>query len=136
EGSYTITVTITHDTATPDLTVTSAATIDDAALTGDVGAPDGLGGGYSVTGTENADTGTQTVASFVDPAGSEAVGDYSASIDWGDGNVTSGNITDQGGGLFTVDGANTYADEGSYTITVTITHDTATPDLTVFSTAT
>src|SRR5262249_58211537 len=37
-------------------------------------------------------------------------------------------------GVFTVKGGHTYAEEGSYTVTVTLKHDTA-PDATVTSTA-
>ena len=46
--------------------------------------------------------------------------DYSASINWGDGNTSAGTITfDSGTGIFTVSGSNTYAEEGGYSITAT-----------------
>ena len=96
-------------------------------------------GGFTVTGHEGAATGLQTVATFTDPGGTESLGNYSASIDWGDGTATSagtitlhsnvtadevGTGTSGGGGYFTVQGSHTYADNGTYTVGVTVTHDT------------
>lgn len=66
---------------------------------------------------------TGTVATFVDPdaaaASTAASGDYSASIDWGDGTTTAGTITGPDGG-FGVSGTHTYAEEGSYPVNVTV----------------
>src|SRR5207244_3023634 len=61
------------------------------------------------------------VATFTDPAGPEAVADYTATIDWGNGS-SPGTIT-VSGNTFTVTGSHTYAEEGSYTINVMLTHD-------------
>src|SRR5207302_9699228 len=59
-------------------------------------------------------------------------GDFSASIDWGDGTTTVGTVTG-GNGSFTVsaNGANghTYADEGTQKITVTVRSEEHTTDL-------
>ncbi len=127
EGSYNVAVTIKHDAA-PDATVTSHATVTDAAVVGT--------GGFSVTAVEGADSGVQTVATFTDPAGAEALTDYSATIDWGDGTTAdAGTISyDATSHTFTVQGSHTYAEEGGATITVTLTHDAA-PDATVTSQA-
>jgi hypothetical protein len=80
----------------------------------------------TATGTPvNAIEGTQftgTVATFTDPDPTDTAGEYSASIDWGDGSLTSpspGTVTG-GNGSFTVTGSHMYAEEGSYPITVTI----------------
>ncbi len=82
-------------------------------------------GGLSLTPNENADPGARTVATFTDPAAAEAVGDYAASIRWGDGTPdSSGAITyDSTTGTFTVKGDHVYSQAGSDTITVTIHHD-------------
>ena len=76
-------------------------------------------GGVTFTGTEPA-TVSGHVATFTDPETGATATEYSATIDWGDGSSSPGTISG-GGGSFTVDGSHTYADEGTYTITVTIT---------------
>jgi hypothetical protein len=50
---------------------------------------------------------TGAVATFLDPGGAETPDSYAASIDWGDGSTTSGNITPSGNS-FTVTGSHTY----------------------------
>jgi uncharacterized repeat protein (TIGR01451 family) len=124
EGSPTITVTLTHDSA-PAASVTSTANVSDPAVSGT--------GGFTVSATEGQASGSQTVATFTDPGGAEAVGDYSVSIAWGDGQTSAGTIS-VSGGTFTVQGGHTYAEDGSPTITVTLSHDSA-PAVTVTSTA-
>jgi hypothetical protein len=88
--------------------------------------------GTATIGTEGSATAV-TVATFTDPAGPELLKDYSATIYWGDGNVSSGTITGPVGGVFTVTGTNTFVEEGLYAVTVVIHHDSA-PD-TVVSTS-
>jgi len=77
-------------------------------------------GGLTFTGTEPASV-TGTVATFTDPDPASRASEYSATISWGDGNTSTGTISGPTGGPFTVTGSNTYADEGTYPITVTIT---------------
>lgn len=77
-------------------------------------------GGQSFTGTEPAAV-SGMLATFTDPDPNAAAAEYSASVDWGDGSTTAGAVSGPGGGPFTVSGSHTYADEGSYPITVTIT---------------
>ncbi len=61
-----------------------------------------------------------TVATFVDSEAGTVVGDYTASINWGDGTAaTVGTIT-FGGGHYSIAGSHTYADEGVFTITSTV----------------
>src|SRR5207302_1800096 len=96
-----------------------------------------------VTATEGADSGAQTVATFTDPGGSEAIGDYSASINWGDGNTGSAGGRTLSGSVYTVKGSHTYAEESAadhtgsnpYQITVTLHHEAA-PVATATSSAT
>jgi hypothetical protein len=81
-------------------------------------------GGFSFSGTEPAAV-SGTVATFTDPDPSAQPGDYTASIDWGDGGAPSaGTVSGPQGGSFTVTGSHSYSDEGNYTITVTITDTT------------
>src|SRR5205814_2121032 len=104
----------------------SAATVSDPAVNAT--------GGFTVNAVEGSDSGSQTVATFTDPGGAEALADYSADIDWGDGNLRSGERR-VGGGSCTGSGRDTYAEEGRFTIKVTIRHDAA-PDATAASAAT
>lgn len=65
-----------------------------------------------------------TVATFTDSDASDpadSAGNDTATVDWGDGNSSSGTITSLGGGKYAVSGSHTYADEGTPTITVSIT---------------
>jgi hypothetical protein len=64
---------------------------------------------------------TTTVATFTDSVSSDAAGDFTATIDWGDGVTTTGTVVGSNGS-FTVEGGHTYADEGSDPATVTLTH--------------
>jgi hypothetical protein len=82
-------------------------------------------GSYTVTANEGSDSGSQTVATFTDPAGVEAVANYSASINWGDGTPTTPGTISVNAGTFTVQGHHRYGQEGSYPISVTINHGTA-----------
>jgi Ca2+-binding RTX toxin-like protein len=132
---YQITVTIHHRTSTPQ-SVTSTATVSEAAL---------VGAGQDITPVEGIDTGSVLIATFTDKGGPEAVADYSADIDWGDGTglkVGAGTIT-LNGTTFEVRGNHTYAEESAadhpnstpYQITVTVHHETA-ADAIINSTAT
>src|SRR5207248_1054028 len=95
------------------------------------------------TASEGQDSGAQTVATFTDPGGVESTSDYSASINWGDGSAASTGVITVSGGVFTVKGSHTYAEESAadhpgsnpYQITVTISHEGA-PTATASSTAT
>jgi len=78
---------------------------------------------------------TGPVATFTDPDPNAVAAEYSAVIDWGDGTTSAGIVSGPTGGPFTVSGTHTYADEGSYTIQVTIT-DAETPTNTAIATST
>ena len=110
EGQDTITVTIA-DVGGSTTTATSTATVADAPLTAN---------GSPISATEGSSTVTVTVATFTDANPSATVGDFTATIDWGDGHTSTGTVTEKNG-VFSVAGSNTYAEDGSDKITVTIT---------------
>jgi len=90
--------------------------------------------GTTFTGTEGTALANQTVATFADPGGAGPLTDYSADIDWGDGTASSAGTITVNSGVFTVSGGHTYADEGTFSVTVTI-HHTGAADSTATSTA-
>src|SRR5205807_1080949 len=109
EGSNAIAVAIS-DNGGSSTSASSTANISESAVTAT--------GGFTFTAVEGTASASQTVATFTDPAGPEAVGNYSASIAWGDGTTSAGTITfNAGTGVFTVAGSHTYAEEGSQSIT-------------------
>jgi hypothetical protein len=131
EGSQPITVTIIDNgdgrsltnASDAQATANSTANIADASLNLAMA---------TITATEGASF-SGTVATFTDQGGAEP-GDYTASIDWGDKQVDSvpaASITLGGDGkTFSIPGTHTYADEGPYTVKVTVHHDALSPDTT------
>jgi Ca2+-binding RTX toxin-like protein len=117
EGNDSITVTLGHDSAT-SVTVTDSMTVAD---------PQVAVTAATIGAIEASATGLITVATFTDPGGAESTG-YSATIDWGDKSTTLGaQIVALGDGkTFNVLGNHTYAEDGSYTLKVTVTHDSTT----------
>ncbi len=79
----------------------------------------------TVTGTTfNAVEGnsvTAVVATVTDPDPASTGAEYSATIDWGDTTSSAGTLSGPVGGPFDVSGTHTYAEEGTYTVTVTVT---------------
>jgi hypothetical protein len=133
EGTFTIKATLTDKDDDGSGLATASAAATNSITVNDV--PVDAIGGFTVVGAEGTLSDTQTVATFTDPAGAEALTNYSADIAWGDGMTTAGTTIQLGtDGVFTVSGSHNYADEGSYTLTVTIHHDTA-ADVSVTSTA-
>ncbi|HEV3341319.1 MAG TPA: DUF4214 domain-containing protein, partial [Pirellulales bacterium] len=119
EGGKSPVLTITHDSSAA-VTTTASLTVSDPAV---VAVP------ATLTAVESA-AGTFNVATFTDPAGAEAIGNYRATIDWGDGTPTSNASIALNAGVFTASGTHTYAEEGAKSPVLTITHDSA-PPLTV-----
>lgn len=114
EGTDSISVTITDvDDQSNSATVTSTASVADASLTA---AP---ACSASTLGSYNAPT-----ATFTDAAGSlGTASDFTPTIAWGDGAVTSGTVTASGGGSYSVSGSHSYASFGLFTITTTVADD-------------
>ncbi|MHA2494029.1 MAG: PKD domain-containing protein, partial [Candidatus Hodarchaeales archaeon] len=108
-GAYTVTVTVTDDdgAATAD---TLIITILNVAPSANAGADQTINEGELVS---------------LDPATFTDVGTadtHTAVIDWGDGTVEIGAII-EAGGVGTVSGSHAYADNGAYTVTVTVIDD-------------
>src|SRR5262249_45037324 len=104
----------------------------DPAITASVGTPvtvdeaDVLAGtGLTVTTTEGS-TFSGALATFTDTGfPGNTAGDFTATIDWGDGTTDTGAaVTVSGGsGLFTVSGTHIYADEGLFRTIIILTDD-------------
>jgi hypothetical protein len=89
----------------------SSATVQDAPLTPTITAIQSIAGA----------TFQGAVASFTDAAAGPA-SDFTATIEWGDGQTSSGTIVPNASGGFGVQGAHAYAREGHFTVAVTV-HD-------------
>ena len=111
EGGYQVRVTAT-DGETRASTITSG-TVADAALSAT---------GSSVATIEGS-TFAGPVASFTDANPIAALTDFSATINWGDGTAPTAGTIASGGTGFSVIGAHSYAEEGSFSISATITDD-------------
>ncbi len=116
EGVYSYSITVTDDGGAATK-VFGTSTIADAALV----TPTGV----AVTGTEGKALVNVPVLTFVDDNPLATIADFTATIDWGDGDQTSGLVTQPGGvgTPFTVTGDHTYAEEGSYAIHVDVLDD-------------
>src|SRR5581483_1953226 len=109
-GNYPVMVTLSDDApGTATATTTSTAVINNSNL--------------SVTATNFSaaeyTSFTGSVGSFTDVDTTKTAADFTATIDWGDG-VTSSATVSGGSGSFTLSGPHTYADEGSYTVTLNV----------------
>ena len=108
-GTYGLTVSVTGpNTPTPG-TATGTATISDAPLNAGCG-PLSATAGKSLTGT---------VASFTDGNPDAAAGDFTATVDFGDGSSAAGTVAASPNG-FTVTSGHTWASSGTYTVTTKI----------------
>ena len=108
EGSYPITAQVADDGGST-ATITGTVNTADAALTG--------GPVLALTAVEGAAF-SGPVGTFTDADPHGTATDYTATIDWGDGQTSSGGIS--GSGTFTVFGTHAYEEEGAYSVTVFI----------------
>lgn len=76
----------------------------------------------TVTSTQGG-TFSGTLATFTDSDGDTNAGDFTANIDWGDGLSSTGAVSGGAAG-FSVTGSHSYASEGIYTATVTMSDTT------------
>jgi hypothetical protein len=116
EGAYTVNVTITDSTGATATGSTSTNVADAAiALTGVAGFREHHKSNF-----------TATVATLTDADPSGTVTDYTGQINWGDGTTspcpsTSCTISVRTSGGFTVSGSHNYRDNGTFTVTISIT---------------
>jgi hypothetical protein len=108
EGTNTITVAV--DDLDGTFTFTSTATVGDAALSATPAS-------FSVSRRTEF---TETVATFTDANPTADVADFTATIDWGDGQATSGAISAEPGGGFAVEGSHSYKHKGYFSVTVDV----------------
>lgn len=81
----------------------------------------------TITGTEHI-TSSYTVATFTDGGQPGATtGDFTATIDWGDGTSSSGGSISLNGGVFSVRGSHAFAHAGTHNVVVTVTDSLGTP---------
>ncbi|MGC8639122.1 MAG: TIGR03118 family protein, partial [Isosphaeraceae bacterium] len=74
----------------------------------------------AISAVQNAST-TQDVATFQDTDATAVASDFTATINWGDGSsATPGTVTEDAAQVFHVSGTHTYAQNGSFPVTVTI----------------
>jgi hypothetical protein len=120
EGTYSVTVTITDvDTSTNTATADSSAEVGDAAIAATCVAPSAAGESF-----------TGAVATVTDTNPSGTASDFTATIDWGDGSSSQGNVSGSTGGPFDVTGSHTYSSTGSFTVKTTVTDDGGSTDTT------
>ncbi len=112
EGAQSVSVTI-HDNSNT-ITAHDAVTVADAPL---------FGAGTHFLSAPGQTRHGIVVGSFTDTGGAEPVGNYSATIDWGDGTSSAGTITSLGGGTFSVSGDHVYGHPSMFSVTVTVTDE-------------
>jgi hypothetical protein len=114
EGIFTVTVTISDvSPGTGTATTTSTATVTEADVLSGTPTSFSVPAGVSFT---------TTVASFTDTLTSNVVGDFTATIDWGDATTSAGTVSGSAG-AFQVSGTHTYAGSGTFSVVVTLTDD-------------
>ncbi|HEX7449362.1 MAG TPA: TIGR03118 family protein [Pirellulales bacterium] len=112
EGTYTLTASVNDVGGTASATAQQVV----AVIEHDV---------LSITPTEFSPTegvAFNGAVATVSDSDSNAAADFTALIDWGDGTTTTGSVSGTGG-LFTLGGSHTYAEEGTYTPVVSIVDD-------------
>jgi PKD repeat protein len=113
EGSFTVTTTVTDTNDNDVQPTTSTATVAEADSLTATAVPIGPTEGSNFSGT---------VATFSDTFSGNVAADFTATIDWGDGTLSAGTVSG-GAGSYSVDGSHTYVDEGSFTVTTTLSDD-------------
>jgi len=112
EGAYGMTISI-NDDGTLAATAGAHANITDAPLSNAAGKTFSIMEGNTFNGN---------VASFSDANLLAGASDFTATINWGDGNTTSGSVVKDSAGKFHVNGSHAYAETGPYNTAIQI-HD-------------
>jgi|tagenome__1003787_1003787.scaffolds.fasta_scaffold20960077_4 hypothetical protein len=116
-GTFTTTISISGGPLAHTATDSGEITVADVAIAGE---------GKTV----NATAGTAfvgEVAEFKDQNPLSQPGDFTSTIDWGDGSLISTGVITGKDGNFSVSGSHVYATTGSFPVRVTLSHPTATP---------
>ncbi len=108
--SYHITVEASDGELTSSQTFAIAVTQADVSISGE---------GASIVGHELVPLADVLVATFHLSGGSPPPGDFTAMIDWGDGQTSSGTVS-AAGDAYQVTGSHTYAGSGSFTVKTTV----------------
>src|SRR5262249_10349311 len=106
-GAYTVTVTVTDNTGLSG-SDTLIATVSNVSA-----APQGVDGSGQTA--DRAET-RSLAETFIDPGDGDT---YTATLDWGDGTIANASVA-----AGQVSGGHAYADDGAYTVTVTVTDNT------------
>lgn len=110
EGSYPVKVTVISSAGTPQSGATQANVLD-APILGVASAPKTLVAGNTYSGV---------VGSFREYAAAP-LSDFTATIDWGGGLVTTGQVTAGPSGTFLVSGSNLFKNPGNSAVTISVT---------------
>jgi len=112
DGLYTLTVTVTDTFAGTSVPASTPITVGESLLSMTSTSP--------LAAVEGTVFSGQT-ATFSDPPNTDPVGNYTATIDWGDGSTSTAVITQPGGAgtAYSISGTHTYADEGTFTVNTT-----------------
>ena len=110
-GTFTVVVTV-DDVGGSSTSATGQATVAASPLTA---------GALTVTDGVEGVTPAQLTFGFTDANPAATAADYTATVDWGDTTSSPGAVTAAPGGGFSVATSHTYADEGTYTVVVTVT---------------
>jgi len=115
EGSDTATVILTHTADQATSTVSGVVAVAEADVL--------VAHGTSFTANAHQ-VFSGTLATFDDTGfPGNGASDFTASINWGDGQTTTGSVSGGNGSAFTVSGSHTYAATGQDTVKVTLTDD-------------
>jgi hypothetical protein len=126
QSPETITVTITRNSDGDTATAVSSAVVAGPSIH--------LTGDFTIQATAGVSFSQQEVATFINTAGSSPAGSYSASIDWGDGQTSSGSIVADPSGGFDVLGGHDYPAAGLFRIEIYVRQGSG-PDVSAASRA-
>jgi hypothetical protein len=110
EGTSSVNISFTDFVDSSTASVSSSATISDAALTAS---------GTTISTVAGAGF-SGVAASFTDANAGATASDFSATILWGDGNTTAGTVQANGSGGFDVLGTHTYPHVGNFALSAQI----------------